>query len=396
MKKLISMLLVVALAVTCFTTVAFAAGSASVSGSSVTAEAGDTVTLSFTVSGGFMTYDMTLVPDSGLSIEGFSGVEDNDIGVATWYSNNGENVDKHSFEVTVKVSDDATPGTYNLTPDVAYVSDRDLNDLDVSVSAGKVIIEAPAHEHSWSEWKTTKEATCTEDGLQTRTCDCGEVEEKVIPAKGHDYEAVVTAPDCENKGYTTYTCKNDPSHTYKADYVDALGHAWGEWVTVKEATETEDGLMQRTCANCGEVEEKIIPAKGHEHKGEWKVVKEATCTEDGLEQLICGCGEVLDEKVIPALGHTYDKNDYEYDEDEHWHVCDRCGEEVDHEDHVFNKHNGLCECGYKDPTWKPAVDPDDDDLPKTGDITPYITFTAAALISMVAAAGYVLKRKFVK
>ena len=33
----------------------------------------------------------------------------------------------------------------------------------------------------------TKEATCTEPGEQTRTCDCGYSETQVIPAIGHDY-----------------------------------------------------------------------------------------------------------------------------------------------------------------------------------------------------------------
>ena len=42
------------------------------------------------------------------------------------------------------------------------------------------------HTHSFGEWTVTKEATCTEDGEQTRTCDCGYSETQVIPAIGHD------------------------------------------------------------------------------------------------------------------------------------------------------------------------------------------------------------------
>ena len=45
----------------------------------------------------------------------------------------------------------------------------------------------------------------------------------------HDYEAVVTAPTCTEQGYTTYTCECGDS--YVADYVDALGHSYGEWIT---------------------------------------------------------------------------------------------------------------------------------------------------------------------
>ena len=43
------------------------------------------------------------------------------------------------------------------------------------------------HTHSFGEWTVTKEATCTEPGEQTRTCDCGCSETQVIPATGHDY-----------------------------------------------------------------------------------------------------------------------------------------------------------------------------------------------------------------
>ena len=46
-----------------------------------------------------------------------------------------------------------------------------------------------AHEHTFGEWVVTTQPTCTQDGLETRTCSaCGEVETRVIPAAGHDYK----------------------------------------------------------------------------------------------------------------------------------------------------------------------------------------------------------------
>ena len=46
-----------------------------------------------------------------------------------------------------------------------------------------------AHEHTFGEWVITTAPTCTQDGLETRTCSaCGEVETRVIPAAGHDYK----------------------------------------------------------------------------------------------------------------------------------------------------------------------------------------------------------------
>ena len=44
------------------------------------------------------------------------------------------------------------------------------------------------HEHNWSDWAVTTPATCTEDGVETRSCSCGESETRVIPALGHNYE----------------------------------------------------------------------------------------------------------------------------------------------------------------------------------------------------------------
>lgn len=385
MKKLFSMLLVVALAVTCFTTVAFAAESASVDGTSVTAKAGDTVTLAFTVSGEFATYDMTMVADKGLTITGISGVNHNGSGDVTFYSNSGENVDSHSFEVTVKVSDDATPGTYYLTPDVAYVSDRDLNDLDVSVSAGSVVIDAPVHNHNYTS-KVTKEPTCTETGIRTYTCDCGDSYTEDIPMVPHSMKTE-WSKDSKNHWHECSVCGHKE---------DEAAHTWDNGVETVAPGEETEGEMIKTCTVCGQTKTESIPALDHEcseEKAEWVTVVAPTCTEEGLKQLICSCGEVLDEKVIPALGHDYIYTEIEGDDEYHLTTCSRCdyNEKEEHEygyDHICD----LCEHKKAE---KPS-NPDKDDVLKTGDITPYITFTAAALIAMVAAAGYVLKRKFVK
>ena len=43
------------------------------------------------------------------------------------------------------------------------------------------------HEHSWSDWTVTTEPTCTEKGVETHSCDCGEQENREIAALGHDH-----------------------------------------------------------------------------------------------------------------------------------------------------------------------------------------------------------------
>ena len=42
-----------------------------------------------------------------------------------------------------------------------------------------------AHTHAFGEWTVTTPATCTKDGVKTRTCACGETETRTIPATGH-------------------------------------------------------------------------------------------------------------------------------------------------------------------------------------------------------------------
>ena len=61
------------------------------------------------------------------------------------------------------------------------------------------------------------EATCTTAQI------CTVCSKELVGAYGHNYKAVVTAPTCENGGYTTHTCANC-GDTYTDNEVDALGH----------------------------------------------------------------------------------------------------------------------------------------------------------------------------
>ena len=77
--------------------------------------------------------------------------------------------------------------------------------------------------HSYGAWVTTKAPTCTESGIETRTCaKCGVSENRAIPVTGHHYDAVATAPTCTERGYTTHPCVCGLSYT--DSYTDAAGH----------------------------------------------------------------------------------------------------------------------------------------------------------------------------
>ena len=76
----------------------------------------------------------------------------------------------------------------------------------------------------------------------------------------HSYKAVVTAPTCTEKGYTTHTCACGDS--YVDTYVDALGHAWDNGKVTKEPTATETGVRTYTCTRCSATKTETIPATG--------------------------------------------------------------------------------------------------------------------------------------
>ena len=55
---------------------------------------------------------------------------------------------------------------------------------------GEILVEQeeiPALGHSFGEWVVTTEPTCTEKGVETRSCACGEVETREVEALGHEY-----------------------------------------------------------------------------------------------------------------------------------------------------------------------------------------------------------------
>ena len=112
----------------------------------------------------------------------------------------------------------------------------------------------------------------------------------------HSYKAVVTAPTCTEKGYTTHTCACGDS--YVDAYTDALGHAWDEGKVTKAATETESGVKTFTCTRCGETKAEVIPATGSVDVTEMFTDVSHSWADDGIQycvthQLMSGIGNDL-------------------------------------------------------------------------------------------------------
>ncbi len=126
---------------------------------------------------------------------------------------------------------------------------------------------------------------------------CDEPEQK----HEHSYTSSVVDPTCTEAGYTEYTC--ECGDTYK-EPIDALGHSYGEWKVVKEATEEEKGLKEKECATCGDKITEETDKLEHTHQYSEKVV-EPTCAEDGYTEYTCACGDTYQDNVVKTTGHTF-------------------------------------------------------------------------------------------
>jgi ribosomal protein L32 len=163
--------------------------------------------------------------------------------------------------------------------------------------------------HTFGEYETIAEATCTAVGAKKHVCSvCGLEETEVIPMKEHTFETVEKVDS---------TCTKIGHEAGKVCTV--CGYKEGcEAIAKKQHTEETVGAVEATCTAAGSTgtvkctvcgiviaEAREIPAKGHKMDSEWTLVKAPTCTETGLRERFCSvCGENREEKVLPAIGHN--------------------------------------------------------------------------------------------
>ena len=107
---------------------------------------------------------------------------------------------------------------------------------------------------------------------------------RCVEAHEHSYTAVVTAPTCTEKGYTTHTCSCGDS--YVDTYTDALGHAWDSGKVTKQPTATETGVRTYTCTRCHETKTETIPAGGCPSAGFTDVPPESNWAHAGIDYCV--------------------------------------------------------------------------------------------------------------
>ncbi|MBQ4108444.1 MAG: InlB B-repeat-containing protein [Clostridia bacterium] len=209
------------------------------------------------------------------------------------------------------------------------------------ILAKQEIIPAYGHKSSAAVMENTVEATCALGGSYDRVIYCAvcdkELSREAIIVDKLLHTAIIIeaiAPACENTGLTTgMKCSVCDEILVKQETIPALGHKWGEWVTLTEVSCTSDGERTRECYNCSEKETERVLSEGHNYLS-YKL--DPTCVVAGYRDLVCSlCGSGSGKhEFISALGHTYERDDFDgttgtvIDEDEGiiTYYCQDCDE----------------------------------------------------------------------
>ncbi len=218
---------------------------------------------------------------------------------------------------------------------------------------------APATGHSWDDGVITREATQTEEGIVTFTCNACHITRTATISHNNDTctsmsdhrwgKGVVTKEaTCREHGLIEYKCTICNTAIKIETDIDPLAHTWSKWTTVsgKEATCTHDGVSERHCLNngcteketridemidhnwkvqstvepgcstagsrvvkcsmCESVKTEILPATGNHHYGDWEVIDDPTCTEVGVRIHACNDCDYVYFEAIEPLGHAWD------------------------------------------------------------------------------------------
>ena len=224
---------------------------------------------------------------------------------------------------------DVCKAEYGTTTAHTFISKHDNTQHWKECSiCGAIDSENPKTNHTFGEWETVTDSTCTATGTKKHTCTgCDYSETGVIEKKAHTTEHHDRVdPTCTTTGSIEYwqcgvcgkmfsdaACTTEVTDvtldklphsagaawekdtTYHwhlctscgSEVMDKAVHTYGDWVTVAEATETEAGLRKRTCSVCGyEQTEEIgilrftVTVRNGSGSGEYKSGETVTITAD--------------------------------------------------------------------------------------------------------------------
>lgn len=253
MKKLISLLVVVAMMAACLGTAVFAADETKITVESVDAARGEEVTVAVSIEGnpGFAATKITLEFDTTalelVSIDVTDMLLDgaavnNEKGIVSFARTSNVTEDGVLMTATFKVKADATGCGFEVKAVVNNLTSADRTEATYTTEAGTV-----GTEHTFGEWYEVEAATCAKKGLEQRDClYCDAVETRETETIDHMHD-----------GEWKF---DEIGHWHECD-VCAEHIAYGEH-TYGEGVEGENGWTVYTCTVCGHEKFEETPPTG--------------------------------------------------------------------------------------------------------------------------------------
>ena len=175
---------------------------------------------------------------SGFCLDVYGGNVENNSNLNVW-EDNGTKAQRFNF-IPYKCTHSFGSWTTSKSATCTADGTQTRKCTDCGYSESKTIAKTG---HTLGSWTTSKNATCTADGTQIRKCSkCSYSEEKVIAKKGHKYTDSILAPSCTEKGYTLHTCSSC-NDSYKDKETNAKGHIF--------TSKMIGGYMTYICSDCG-------------------------------------------------------------------------------------------------------------------------------------------------
>ncbi len=255
-------------------------------------------------------------------------------------------------------------------PDIAEVK---TNGKVIAKSAGRTLITASANGVTAKCWVSVKEPKIVleKDELLLKVGEKQNLyEHAFMEILGANQSVTCKSSDnkiasVNNKGVITAKKKGIVTITIKANGVEkecgvtvseCETCAFGDAVTIREASCEDNGLISYTCTVCGGKKQEVTDPSGHKY-GKWVVVARATENAAGLEKQMCvrpGC-DAENTRVIPVKvkegfrlvweddfdGDSLNTDDWNYEYHEPGWVNAELQEYVDSPENIYVKDGNL-------------------------------------------------------
>ena len=161
------------------------------------------------------------------------------------------------------------------------------DDTDTLVEEGSKLA------HSFTNYASNGDATCTADGTKTAKCDNCYKTDTVVDASSklaHSFTNYVSNGDatCIADGTKTAKCDNCSETDTLTDEDSKIAHSFTNYVSNGDATCTLDGTKTAKCDNCDATDTKVEEGSKVAHSfTNYVSNNDATCTADGTKTAKC-------------------------------------------------------------------------------------------------------------